>query len=206
VPRLTAIRKQALDEMMKEAFFDAAVAVLAEHGVEGMTMDRVASAASVAKGSLYHYFSSKQELLQFVYAKLTDPIFDDLTETVARKQTATEKVASHLHTLLEHVAKHARVFRLLFNDDTAHGLLQSSERRCHEVAGKLLAEIFTQGITEGIFRPADPLVLARMFLGICRGVFDGQPDLQESSQRENVHRLILGSFLHGVATENGRVC
>ena len=49
MPKLTAIRKQALDEMMREAIFEATVAVLSEHGVEGMTMDRVALAAKVAK-------------------------------------------------------------------------------------------------------------------------------------------------------------
>jgi TetR/AcrR family transcriptional regulator, cholesterol catabolism regulator len=205
VPRLTAIRKQALDEVMKKAFFDATVAVLSEHGVEGMTMDRVASAASVAKGSLYHYFRSKKDLLEFVYAKIIDPIFQDLSDTVATERPAIEKLASHLHKLLEHVAKHATVFRLLFDDDTAHGLLQASERNSRETGSRRLAEIFSQGIAEGAFHAADPLTLARMFLGLCRGVFDGQPELQERTQRECAHRLILGAFLNGIATEEVRV-
>lgn len=206
MPRLTAIRKRALDGMMKEALFEATVAVLSDHGVKGMTMDRVASAAGVAKGSVYNYFSSKKDLLEFVHTKIIHPILDDLAETTATEQSAIEKLASHLRKLLEHVAKHARVFRLLFGDDTAHGLIHSSERTTREIGSQRLAEIFRQGISEGAFRPADPLVLARMFLGLCRGVFDGQPDLQERSQREDVHRLILGSFLNGIAAENGRVC
>lgn len=203
VPRLTAIRKQAIDGMMKEALFEATVAVLTDHGVEGMTMDRVASAAGVAKGSVYNYFGSKKGLLEFVHAKMIDPIFQNLTEIVATEQSAIEKLTLHLRKLLEHVAIHARVFRLLLDDDTAHGLLQSSERSTREAACKRLAEIFCQGISEGAFRPADPLVLAHMFLGLCRGVFDSQPELQESNQRENIHRLILGSFLNGIATQNG---
>ena len=60
MPKLTAIRKQALDEMMREAIFQAAKAVLAKHGVDGMTMDRVAVEADVAKGSLYHYFFQQE--------------------------------------------------------------------------------------------------------------------------------------------------
>jgi AcrR family transcriptional regulator len=189
--------------MMKEAFYNATLDVLAEHGVDGLTMDRVASAASVAKGSLYHYFGSKKELLEFVYGKIVDPIFHDLVETVAMEEPAVEKLSLHLRQLLEHVAKHARVFRLLFDDDTAHGLLRSSERSTTEAACQHLAEIFRQGIAEDRFRPVEPLVLARMFLGVCRGVFDGQPDLQEGNQRECVHHLILSSFLNGVAAANG---
>jgi len=201
VPKLTAIRKRALDEMMKEAIFEAAVAVLAEHGVEGMTMDRVAVAADVAKGSLYHYYSGKQALLEFIYAKMIDPIFQNLEEIVASEQPATEKLETHLAKLLEHVAQHAQVFRLLFEDDTAQGLLQSSERRTREAGSRRLAEVFRQGIAEGVFRPADPLLLTHMFLGLCRGVFDSRPELERREQREMVQRLIMGTFLNGIATD-----
>ena len=205
MPRLTAIRKQALDGMMKEAIFEATVAVLSDHGVEGMTMDRVALAAGVAKGSVYNYFRSKKDLLEFVYAKTIDPIFEDLVETVATEQPAIEKLATHLRRMLEHFAKHAKVFKLLFEDDTAQGLLQSSQRSAREAGSQRLADIIRQGIAEGVFRAADPLVLASMYLGLCRGAFDSQPQLQEREQRESLHRLILGTFLNGIATENGRV-
>ena len=204
MPRLTAIRKRALDEMMKEALFDATVAVLGEHGVEGTTMDRVALAAGVAKGSLYHYFRSKRDLLEFVYAKTINPIFEDLVETVKGDQPAVEKLATHLRRMLEHFAKHAKVFKLLLQDDTAQGLLQSSQRTAREAGSQRLADIIRQGIAEGVFRPADPLVLANIYFGLCKGVFDGQPDLEERDEREHVHRLILGTFLNGIATEKGR--
>jgi AcrR family transcriptional regulator len=62
MPRLSRTRKQLLNAMMNDAIFDAAVAVLAEHGFKGMTMDRVAAAANLAKGSLYGYVESKPKL------------------------------------------------------------------------------------------------------------------------------------------------
>lgn len=205
MPRLTAIRKQALDEMMKEALFEATVAVLREHGVDGLTMDRVASKAGVAKGSLYRYVHSKRDLLESVYAKLVDPVFRDLDEIAANGQPAIEKLAGHLHRLLEHIAAHAQVHKLLFEDDTAHGLLQSSERRTLEAASQRLAEVFRQGIAEGVFRLGDPFMLAHMYLGLCKGVLQSQPGLENRDQRENLHRLILVTFLNGIATEKGRV-
>lgn len=204
MPRLTAIRKQALDEVMKEAIFEATVAILSEHGVEGMTMERVALSAGVAKGSLYHYFRSKRDLLEFVYTKTLHPIFEDLVETVAREQPAIEKLTTHLRKMLEHVAKHVKVFKLLFEDDTAQGLLQSSQRSTREAGSRRLAEVFRQGIAEGVFRPADPHVLAHMYHGLCRGVFDSQPELGRPDQREEVLRLIMGTLLNGIATERDR--
>ncbi|MEN6494039.1 MAG: TetR/AcrR family transcriptional regulator [Thermoguttaceae bacterium] len=205
MPRLTETRKRALDEMMKESLFEATVAVLGEHGVDGMTMERVATAAGMAKGSVYNYFGSKRDLLEFVYTKVIDPIFQRLLETVASERPASEKLAIHLRDLLEHVAKHSQVFKLLFEDDTAHGLLQSSERRTREAGCQQLAEIFRQGIAEGIFRPADPLVLAHLFFGLCGGAFDSRPELTEPEQRESVYGLIMGTFLNGITTDQGRI-
>ena len=204
MPKLTAIRKQALDELMREGIFQASVAVLAEQGAEGMTMDRVATAAGVAKGSLYHYFPGKKALLEFMYAKIMDPIFQDLEAVVASEQPALEKLSAHLGKLLEHIGTNSQVFRLLFEDDLAQGLLQSSQRRTRDAVGKRLAEVFRQGIEEGVFRPADPLVLTHMFLGLCRGVFLTRPALEGNDERERVRRLIMDAFLNGIATENCR--
>lgn len=205
MPRLTAIRKQALDGIMKEALFEATIAALSEHGVDGLTMDRVASEAGVAKGSLYRYFRSKRDLLEFVYAKTVDPIFQDIEQIVASEQPAIAKLARQLYALLDHVAKHAQVHRLLFEDETAHGLLQSSERRTSEAATVRLAELFRQGIAEGVFRDGDPLMLATMYIGLCKGVLQSQPELDTRQQREDVHRLIMGTFLNGIITEKARV-
>jgi AcrR family transcriptional regulator len=205
VSKLTAIRRQALEEVMKEALFEATVAVLSKHRVDGMTMDRVAAEAGVARGSLYRYFRGKRDLLEFVYAKMVDPIFQDLEEMLAREQPAVEKLAGQLRGLLEHVAKYAQVHRLLFDDESSLGFLQSSERRTVEAASQRFAEVFRQGIAEGVFRPADPLLLANMYLGLCKGVLQSRPELEEPGQRENVHRLIMGTLLNGIATEKGRV-
>jgi len=202
--RLAKRRKELVVSLMKDGIYEAAVRVLTERGAEGLTMDRVAESAGVAKGSLYNYFRSKRDLLEFVYTKTIDPVFQNMEAIVATEQPAIEKLAAQLRGLLEHLAKHAQVHKLLYEDDAAHSLLQSSERRTVEAASQRLAEIFRQGIAEGVFRSADPHVLADMYLGLCKGVLQSRPELDACDQRENVHRLILGTFLNGIATPQGR--
>ena len=70
MPRLSEARKELLTTMMKESIFEAATSVLSEHGLDGTTMNRVAAAADLAKSSLYDYFPSKDELLEFVSDRL----------------------------------------------------------------------------------------------------------------------------------------
>ena len=44
-------------------FAEAAMSLIAQHGLEGVTMRAVAAEAGLSYGSLFHYFSSKDELL-----------------------------------------------------------------------------------------------------------------------------------------------
>ena len=44
-------------------FAEAAMSLIAQHGLEGVTMRAVAAEAGLSYGSLFHYFSSKGELL-----------------------------------------------------------------------------------------------------------------------------------------------
>jgi len=47
-------------------FAEAAMSLIARHGLEGVTMRAVATEAGLSYGSLFHYFSSKDELLMHV--------------------------------------------------------------------------------------------------------------------------------------------
>ena len=205
MPKLSARKKEILDQLMKGTIFEAAVAVLSEHGVKGMTMDRVALAANLAKGSLYRYFQSKKALIEFVYSIVVDPIYENLKEVAVMDKTAIEKLSIHVSGVLDHVAQQLHVFKLLFHDDTAQGLLQTSQRRSRETGRLLMTEIFRQGISEGVFRPTDPFLLACMFTSVCTGVFDTEPELENLEQRESVRHLIMDTLLNGIATEQGRV-
>ena len=205
MPKLTEIRKQAVDELMKEAFFEATVSVLEEYGTDGMTMDRVASAARVAKGSLYRYFRSKRDLLEFVHAKLTEPVFEVFEDLAARKQPAVEKLAEQLRWFFDHVARHLKAHRLLFDDANAHSLVQASVRRTAEAVSKQFERLFRQGIAEGAIQPGDPAMMAHMYFGLCRGVLQSGPPLEEPEQRDNLCRLILSTFLNGISVEKRRI-
>ncbi|MGX1806994.1 TetR/AcrR family transcriptional regulator [Nocardia sp. NPDC055321] len=54
----------------RRAILDATRALLAEHGGEALTMDRVAVAAGVGKGTIFHRFGSRAGLL---YALVAEP-------------------------------------------------------------------------------------------------------------------------------------
>ncbi|PRI10353.1 TetR/AcrR family transcriptional regulator [Leucobacter massiliensis] len=50
----------------RQAIVEAAVRVAARHGISGASMDQIAEAAGVAKGSLYYNFASKDAIFEEV--------------------------------------------------------------------------------------------------------------------------------------------
>ena len=52
----------------REAIIDAALALFAEHGVEGTSMKMLATRAGISTGLTYHYFKNKAALLDQVIA------------------------------------------------------------------------------------------------------------------------------------------
>ncbi len=198
MPRLSATRKKLLTSMMKEAIYEAAVSVLIEHGVDGMTMDRVAAAANLAKGSLYSYFDSKHDLLRFVHARIVEPLHAATDEVVRSDRPPVAKLEAILHIVFDQLARHRSVFYLFLQDDV-RAILEPAQQTSREIALSHFATIFREGIEQGVFRPFDPVRLAEMFFGALVELWNRALAAGESPLVEGSIETLMSVFLHGAA-------
>ncbi|MFE7800282.1 TetR/AcrR family transcriptional regulator [Nocardia sp. NPDC057440] len=60
----------------RRAILEATAALLAEHGADALTMDRVAAAAGVGKGTIFHRFGNRAGLLHEMIAESTFALMD----------------------------------------------------------------------------------------------------------------------------------
>jgi AcrR family transcriptional regulator len=205
MPKLSSTRRQLLTAMMKEAIYEAAVAVLSEHGVEGMTMDRVASAAGLAKGSLYKYFPGKQSLLQFVHVRSIDPILRAVEEIVHRTTPAPDKLEAVLGLVFGHLAKHHELFTLLEKGDTgSRALLKPKDPTTRETTLRQYTAIFRQGIDEGLFEAFNPRQLAEMFFGAMLMLWQRSLATGEFRKPDRLIQPLARVFLHGLTVRDRR--
>lgn len=73
-------RKQREKEQRRESIIDAAETVFFSKGLENATMDDVASAAELSKGTLYLYFNSKEQIYLAIIMRgfaILDRLFKD---------------------------------------------------------------------------------------------------------------------------------
>lgn len=93
----------------------AATQVLVERGLRATTVDAVAAAAGVAKGTVYLYFASKDELVAGVRAKYLDDYAAALrppSPHASRKDVVTALVRG----LFEFAHQHQRLHHVLFHE------------------------------------------------------------------------------------------
>lgn len=60
----SATKEELVREFRVQEILDAACRVVARHGFQGATIDRVAEEAHIAKGTVYLYFHTKEALLK----------------------------------------------------------------------------------------------------------------------------------------------
>lgn len=191
--RLSKARKACVTAMMRDTIFEAAGMVLAHHGENGFTMDRVASTAGLTAGSLYTYFENKNELLQFVHDRIVGPFVETIEEIARSSETASKKLEAILRTALDHSMTHRGLIRLLANVDRSNDLRKQTRPRILQV----VTSIFEQGIVAGEFRPHDPSHSARMYLGCLSEFFELQVGGASDDEVKRFAATLIDATVHG---------
>ena len=195
MPRLSKARKAMLTTMMKESIFQAATSVLCEHGVDGTTMNRVAEAAELAKSSLYDYFPSKDELLEFVSDRIVTPVIQAIEETLRADLPAPRKLDRIVRVGFEMGCKHKSIIRLLVHADQEYRVKRRTRPRILEA----FTAIFEQGIKEGSFHPHNPAHTGRMFFGAFREIFELLSSSASEEAANEYVKVLIDATLHGFA-------
>src|SRR3989339_396748 len=107
---LKATKKEIVTAFRTREILAAARSLLEQRGPEAMTMEEIAAAAGVAKGTVYLYFQSKDDLIQALIARVGKNIIRDVEASLAAPGTPPEKLMRIVAVLLEYLNRE----RLLF--------------------------------------------------------------------------------------------
>ena len=188
-------RRREAPDVRREQILDAAEQVLLERGLAAATMADVATAAGIAKGTVYLYFASKTELLEAMRARHVEGFIEALG--AALTGTTRAKPLSRLDRFIdeffEYSVAHHRLYHLLFLEA---GI---SEEDAFADIRRPLGDFIAAGIASGDFVPANVDLLAGFVLS---GVHDallsalhGHGDVRESvaGAKELARRLLVGT-------------
>lgn len=156
-------------DLMEGEIVAGAAKVFDEKGIGSSTLQDVADHLGIGRPSLYHYFPSKQALLQRLINDLINSTEAALEEAVIpddQEATAAERLRHVLIALLNPIAEFPSRFRILMAPEaTPDEETVARVAATRRVFRDHVRRIIEDGIRAGEFRAVDPRVATYMALG-----------------------------------------
>ncbi len=207
---LAAVKRERRKEARPGELLDAALDLFVEKGFAATRVEEVAARAGVSKGTLFLYFSSKEELFKAVVRENISGRFKEWSDEISSCQGSTHDMLAYcMNSWWDRVGatKASGITKLMMSEATNFPDIAAFYQTEVIVPGQsLIKRILQRGMDRGEFRAMDLdyavysvvapmifLMLAKHSAGVCVGsAADLDPKKYIAMQ--------VGTILHGLST------
>lgn len=145
--------------------------LFSKKGFAETSMDEIASAAKLSKGGLYHYFSSKTELLNFILDNFMDIVLKDLQQELDEIDNVLEKVKRlifrHVAIYPKYIAEAKTLFHGVQNLPPKYfNKIVAKEREYHRITADVLSAYFGSSLDK-----KQITAITFILLGMCNSIY-----------------------------------
>jgi TetR/AcrR family transcriptional repressor of nem operon len=171
-----------------------------------ITIDKVASAAGVAKGTVYLYFDSKQELIQQTFLLSIEEISTIMEQAAAAiSGTNFERLSAMINAHYEAVHGKMMLLQRLFGEEPEfsrrplRGQALELLRAVKKIESQYM-DVLSAGITGGEFRPHNVQLTAAAIMAMINNLSAGEIFWPQENHQDILPEL-LQFILQGIAAE-----
>jgi AcrR family transcriptional regulator len=173
-PMKNQIDFKGLDRSVRlQKIIDTAAGLFHEKGFKSATLNGLARELGLSKTALYHYVSSKEQLLSMVYSQAFERIFERIHEISTMDVALDENLRLILREHIKNITiKNAALYSVFFAEENQLPQDDFEKIRAEKRKYSLIIEdIIKEGISKRIFKSADPRLHANAILGMCNWVY-----------------------------------
>jgi TetR/AcrR family transcriptional repressor of mexJK operon len=155
----------------RERILAAGLALFSNGPYQVVTMDRVAEAAGVAKGTLYLYFESKEALYVGIVREGLESVVSSYEATVDPGTDVTERMRRAIEASIEFYGRRRELLRLLMTEEPR--MAEARNRlveEWRELGLRFFSSLIDEGIKQGKFTSVDSRLATLAILGGIRSV------------------------------------
>ena len=172
-------------EVRRDEIMDAAGRLFVVKGYAATTINDLLDEVGVARGTLYHHFKSKEEVLDGLIGRQGDRLLAAVEAVVASDVPALPKLAACVAALGPHDADQAALIDELSGaGDSA--MFQKSLNDMVIRLAPVIAKIVAQGVSEGVFHTPDPLISIRFLLAAAHALLDNPALAWSAKERDEL--------------------
>ncbi|MDQ6842574.1 MAG: TetR/AcrR family transcriptional regulator [Actinomycetota bacterium] len=187
----------------RRLILDAAVRVFARQGFHTCRVADIADDAGVAYGLVYHYFSSKEEILDTLFLERWDVMLDAIAQADATERAPREKLHAIASFIVDSYRRDPELMKVIIVEVTraANTFGRTHLAKIREAYAQIAA-IVARAQSAGAFRSeVTPEFAALAFYGsieqvLTRWIFDRMPVSDADLERAKV--LIVETICRGL--------
>jgi uroporphyrinogen-III synthase len=188
--------KEYKKKLKRERILDAAEKLFSQMNYHEVMIEEVAGLSSIAKGTVYNYFESKEELY-FTLLKEKIAALDLLLKSeLSYEQNSIDELRSFLFIIYDFMVSNKEFFVIFYKEIAKGESLFSEENELKSI----LKRIISSGKKENLFRNVDEDFVVELVFGsilglIQRGIekkFSGET---ASTEKKNLFEFILYGIL-----------
>jgi AcrR family transcriptional regulator len=150
----------------RDELLELAATMFAERGLRATTVRDIADSAGILSGSLYHHFSSKEEMVDEVLRGFLDWLFERYEQITAGESNPLERLKGLFMASFEAIEdRHSQV--VIYQDEAKR--LAGQERFAYveernQEQRQMWLDLLNQGVKDGYFRPDIDVDLVYRFI------------------------------------------
>ena len=186
--------------LRKQLIIDTAVKVFHQKGYRAATLDDVAHELGLTRPALYHYVSSKENLLSLIYIQALENFFATIYEITNMDLSPPDKlrlfVRRHLRTV---VIENLAMFTVFFSEENQLPEKDSQKiRKEKRKFTKVVEDIILEGIAQGYFRDVNAKLQSNAIIGMCNWLFRWYKPNQSSFTPEEITEQFIDLLENGL--------
>lgn len=167
-------KKDVVTEFRTAGILEAARTVFAKKGFNDATVDDVAAAAGVAKGTVYLYYQSKREIYLAALKSGIEQMYAVLQEELKKVATPEEKLRTLISVKLGYFDDNRDFFKIYYSEVgniCIHpGAIDSDFKEMYLQQAKVVESILKEGARKNVIRPFRIEQAALAISDVIRGV------------------------------------
>jgi AcrR family transcriptional regulator len=181
---------------------DVALKVFRRRGFTRTRMADIAEAAGIGKGTIYEYFKSKTDMLQFAFDQYFEVFADGALKAMADAAGPAQKLIALIDFSFEHIAQwedHCTAYLSYISSEGSGTEKVFSLDSLYDTMDQLLVALIREGQAAGEIDPGiEPSSMARLFICIYDGVILHRLFENKATDRKVLHQAARALLAHGL--------
>ena len=193
-------KEDVVEEFRKQSICEAAMRVVARKGMKDVTVQDIADEAGVAKGTIYIYFDSRDEILSRTMENATASLVDKLGAACRGCLGFRETLEKRVRTQIQHFDDNRDFFRLYIAMAEPFGERRLKQHPTYQTYLSQLQRLVRDAIARGEIREANVERLSISIASVIRDIILHRMIEREPPPLDSDVEFAVDFIMRGIAS------